>query len=410
MKKAVLERFLRYVAVDTQSVHDSETYPSSLKQLVLARMLTEELKELGIKDVNIDEYGYVTAKIPANVTRDIPAIGFIAHYDTAADFSGENVRPKITENYDGNDIYLDYENNIVLSPADFPELKGYVGQTLITTDGSTLLGADDKAGIAEIMTAVDYLLKHPEIEHGPLCIGFTPDEEVGCGTKYFDVEKFGAKYAYTVDGGELGSIEFENFNGAGAKITIKGRNVHPGSAKQKMINSVIVGIELCDMLPAFDRPVNTQDYEGFFHVTDFNGTVEETVIDIIIRDHDRDLFEQKKEYLRKTVEFIAQKYPKAEINLDLKDSYFNMREKIEPVYHIVETAQQAMRDLDIVPITVPIRGGTDGARLSFMGLPCPNLFTGGHNYHGRFEFVVLDSMEKSVQVVLQIIKAYGTGK
>lgn len=405
MKQAVLEKFLRYVAIDTRSEHDSETYPSTSKQLVLARMLTEELKALGIKDVNIDEYGYVTAKIPANVSADIPAIGLIAHYDTA-DFNSENVKPKFTENYDGGDIYLDYENNIVLSPNDFPELKDYIGQTIITTDGSTLLGADDKAGIAEIMTAIEYLLSHPELKHGPLCIGFTPDEEVGAGTKFFDVEKFGAKYGYTVDGGEVGAIEYENFNGAGAKIVIKGRNVHPGSAKQKMINSIIVGMELCDMLPAFERPVNTENYEGFFHITDFNGAVEETVINIIIRDHDRDLFEQKKEYMRKTVEFIAQKYPKAEISLDLKDSYFNMREKIEPVFQVVEIAQQAMRDLGISPITVPIRGGTDGARLSFMGLPCPNIFTGGHNFHGRYEFIPLESMEKAVRVVLQIIKAY----
>ena len=406
MKSNVLEKFLRYVSVDTRSEHDSASYPSTAKQLVLARMLRDELQGMGIEQVDLDEHGYVTAKIPANTSGDIPAIGFVAHYDTSPDMSGENVRPKITDNYDGGDIVLDADNAVVLSPADFPELHAYLGKTIISTDGTTLLGADDKAGIAEIMSAVEQLLANPEIKHGPICIGFTPDEEVGTGTKYFDVERFGAKYAYTVDGGELGSMEYEKFNAAGAKITIKGRNVHPGSAKHKMINAALIAVEVCNMLPTFDKPEYTEYYEGFYHVMDLSGTVEQAEVQMIIRDHDRAIFEGRKQYVERIVDFLRQKHSKADITCEIKDNYYNMREKIEPVFEVVDIAKRAMHDLDIEPVVVPIRGGTDGARLSFMGLPCPNLFTGGHNYHGRYEYVVLESMEKSVEVILQIIKRY----
>lgn len=406
MKEAVLKRFLRYAMVDTRSEFESETYPSTLKQLKLAEMLRDELTELGVSQVELDQYGYVTAKIPANCETNAPVLGFLAHYDTSPDLSGENVRPKIVENYDGGDIILDQAGNYILSPADFPELVNYKGQTLITTDGSTLLGADDKAGIAEIMTALDYLRQHPEIKHGPLCIGFTPDEEVASGTKYFDVAKFGAEIGYTLDESGIGSIDYENFNAASATIEIKGRNVHPGTAKHKMINASLIGIELNEMLPVFDRPMFTDGYEGFYHLTDFRGNVEEATLDYLIREHDREKFEQRKAIMRQAVNFLTVKHPKAEIHCEINDSYYNMREKIEPVAHVITKAEQAMRDVGITPVTIPIRGGTDGARLSFKGLPCPNLFAGYHNAHGRYEYIPLESMEKAVQVIIRLAELY----
>lgn len=404
MRKAVLKRFLNYAVVDTRSEFGKETYPSTLKQLKLAEMLRDELIEMGASQVELDQYGYVTAKIPANFETNAPAIGFLAHYDTSPDLSDENVRPQIVENYDGREIILDEAGNYILSPTDFPELLNYKGQTLITTDGSTLLGADDKAGIAEIMTAIEYFLKHPQIKHGPLCIGFTPDEEIGDGTKYFDVAKFGAEIAYTIDGEGIGSIDYENFNATSVAIIIKGRNIHPGASKNKMINASLIGIELNEMLPVFDRPMFTEGYEGFYHLTDFTGSVEEAVLKYIIREHDREKFEQRKMIMQQAVNFLKMKYPKAEIHCEINDSYYNMREKIEPVLHIIEKAEQAMRDVGVSPVTVPIRGGTDGARLSFRGLPCPNIFIGCHNAHGRYEYIPLESMEKAVQTIIQLIE------
>lgn len=406
MREAVLKRFLRYAAVDTRSDHESETYPSTLKQLKLAEMLRDELIEMGASQVELDQYGYVTAKIPANFETDAPGVGLLAHYDTSPDLSDENVRPKIVENYDGKDIVLDEAGKYILSPQDFPELVNYKGQTLITTDGNTLLGADDKAGIAEILAAVEYFLQHPQIKHGPLCIGFTPDEEVGDGTKYFDVAKFGAEIGYTIDGSGIGSIDYENFNAASATLVIKGRNVHPGDSKNKMINASLIGIELNEMLPVFDRPMFTEGYEGFYHLTDFVGNVEEAVLKYIIREHDREKFEQRKIFMQQAADFIKVKYPKAEINCEINDSYYNMREKIELVPHVVVKAEQAMRDIGISPVTIPIRGGTDGARLSFMGLPCPNLFAGYHNAHGRYEYIPLESMEKATQIIVRLIELY----
>lgn len=406
MRETVLKRFLRYAAIDTRSEAGSDTYPSTLKQLKLAELLRDELIELGASQVELDQHGYVTAKIPANAVADATAIGFLAHYDTSPDLSDENVKPKIVENYDGGDIVLDEAGKYILSPVDFPELVSYKGQTLITTDGSTLLGADDKAGIAEIMTAAEYFLQHPEIKHGPLCIGFTPDEEVGDGTKYFDVAKFGADIGYTIDGGEIGSLNYENFNAASANIVIKGRNVHPGSAKNKMISALLIAIELNELLPVFDRPMFTEDYEGFYHLTDFKGSVEEAELDYIVREHDWKKFEQRKVIMQQAVNFMKIKYPKAEIHCKITDSYYNMREKIEPVAHIVVKAEQAMRDMGIIPVTAPIRGGTDGSLLSFKGLPCPNLFTGGHNAHGRYEYIPLESMEKAVQTLIRLVELY----
>jgi tripeptide aminopeptidase len=406
MKDAVLKRFLRYVAVDTRSEYESETYPSTLKQLKLAEMLRDELIEIGASQVELDQHGYVTAKIPGNFETNAPTIGFLAHYDTSPDLSDENVRPKIVENYDGKDVVLDEAGNYILSPQDFPELLNYKGQTLITTDGNTLLGADDKAGIAEIITAIEYLLQHPKLKHGPLCIGFTPDEEIGDGTKYFDVAKFGAEIGYTIDESGFGSVNYENFNAASVNIVIKGRNVHPGSAKHKMISALLIGIELNEMLPMFDRPMFTDGYEGFYHLTDFRGSVEDAVLNYLIREHDQKKFEQRKILMQQAADFLKIKYPKAEIHCEITDSYYNMREKIEPVVHIVEKAEQAMRDTDIIPVTIPIRGGTDGARLSFEGLPCPNLFAGYHNAHGRYEYIPLESMEKAVQTIIRLIELY----
>ncbi|MGC9375420.1 MAG: peptidase T [Bacteroidales bacterium] len=404
MKDIILNRFLRYIQIDTQSDENSKTYPSTQKQLDLARLLEKELKNLGLAEVELDNYGYVTATLPSNIKKDIPVIGFFAHMDTAPDISGKDVKPQIFDNYDGKDISINKELNVCLSVKDFPELKNYTGQTIITASGDTLLGADDKAGIAEIMTAIETLINNPEIKHGTIKVAFTPDEEIGKGVDHFDVQKFGADYAYTLDGGPLGELEYENFNAASAKIKIQGRNIHPGYARGKMINAILVAAEMNDMLPLEQRPELTQDYEGFFHIIRFNGTVENAEIQYIIRDHNQQQFEHKKEIIKNIVALTNQKYNEEVATLELKDQYYNMRKKIEPVMHVVENAKQAMLDLEITPDVKPIRGGTDGARLSYMGLPCPNLFTGGHNYHGKYEFIPLESMEKAVKVMLKIIE------
>ncbi len=404
---ALLERFLRYVKIDTESDESSETCPSTAKQWDLANLLVDEMKEMGLADVSIDEKGYVMGTVPATTTKaGVPTIGFIAHYDTTPQFTGANVKPQLVENYNGGDILLNEKENIVLSPKDFPKLANYVGKTLITTDGTTLLGADDKAGIAEILTAADYLLKNPEIEHGKIRIGFTPDEEIGRGADFFDVEKFGADFAYTLDGGEEGELEYENFNAAGATLTIQGRSVHPGAAKNKLVNSQLVGMELNQMLPIEQRPEYTEGYEGFFMLYKMNGDIDKTEMVYIIRDHDRDKFEAKKKLMQDTVDFINQKYGEGTVKLDMKDQYYNMREKVEPVKYIVDEAETVMKELDIEPIIKPIRGGTDGSRLSYMGLPTPNLFTGGHNYHGRYEYAVVETMEKSVKVIVKIAERF----
>ena len=401
----VTDKFLRYVAVETTSDENGTTHPSSLKELDLSRMLVAEMKAMGIADASLDENGYVMGTIPSNLGREVPALGFIAHVDTAPDASGKDIKPQIIKNYDGTDIPLKGVPGLALRVADFPEMLDYKGQTLITTDGTTLLGADDKAGVAEIMTAAEYLLTHPEVKHGTLKIGFTPDEEIGCGVDFFDVKKFAADYAYTMDGGALGELEYENFNAAGVKIRIQGCNIHPGYAKGKMVNAMLVGMELASMLPAAQRPEHTQDYEGFFHLTGFNGTVEEASMSYIVRDHDRMLFEQKKALMQEVVAFINKKYGDI-VTLEMKDQYYNMREMVEPHFHVVEKAIKAMEMAGIKPKVQPIRGGTDGARLSFMGLPCPNIFAGGHNFHGKLEFVPVESMEKAVQVILNLVSLF----
>ncbi|MBE6225419.1 MAG: peptidase T [Bacteroidales bacterium] len=401
----ILDKFLRYVAVETTSNDESDSQPSSACQLDLLRMLADELNAMGVK-ATLDEWGYVMATIPSNIDKDVPAVGFIAHVDTAPDASGKDIKPQIIENYNGEDIVLNASLGIKLPVADFPEIKQYVGQTLITTDGTTLLGADDKAGVAEIMSAVEYIVEHPEFKHGEIKIGFTPDEEIGRGVDKFDVEKFGAKYAYTMDGGQIGELEYENFNAAGAKIHIQGRNVHPGYAKDKMINAIIIAMELNGMLPVQQRPEFTAGYEGFFHVTGINGAVEQATVSYIIRDHSMEKFEQKKSLMKDVVAFINAKYGEGTATLDMKDQYYNMREQVEPHYHIVEKAMKAMEMAGIRPQVQPIRGGTDGARLSFMGLPCPNIFAGGHNFHGKLEYLPLQSMEKASEVVLNIIRLY----
>lgn len=398
----VVERFLRYVRIDTQSDENSQTCPSTKKQFELARLLVKELEELGLYKVTLDTNGYLMATLPANSDKELPVVGFIAHMDTSPDMIGKDVKPRIIENYDGGKVPLNEKDNIFLSPDDFPELKNYTGQTLITTDGTTLLGADDKAGVAEILTAMQYLKNHPDIIHGTIKIGFTPDEEIGRGADLFDVKKFGADFAYTLDGGEIGELEYENFNAALATITVSGRNVHPGTAKDKMVNSIHLAKELDFLLPAFQRPEHTEKYEGFFHLIDFEGDVEETTFRYIVRDHDRVKFEEKKQFLTKSVDLLNLKHGDGRFKLDLKDQYYNMKEKIEPVLHIVETAKMAMEEVGVVPIIKPIRGGTDGARLSFMGLPTPNIFTGGHNYHGRYEYIPVESMQKAVEVIVKI--------
>jgi tripeptide aminopeptidase len=385
---------------------DSQTYPSTAKQFDLAKVLQKELQELGLKDISLDEHCYIMATLPANTTKKIPAIGFIAHMDTSPDMSGANVNPQIIQNYDGKDIVLNKAKNIVLNIKEFPELPEYKGQTLITTDGNTLLGADDKAGIAEIMTAAKYLIDHPEIKHGDIRIGFTPDEEIGRGVDKFDVQKFNAEFAYTLDGGGIGELEYENFNAAHAKVIFNGQNIHPGYAKDKMINALLLAMEFNGMLPVNERPEFTQDYEGFYHLIKMEGTVENASIQYIIRDHNRAKFEAKKVFIKQVVDFMNLKYRENTVVLELKDQYFNMREQVEKTIHIVENAQRAIEESGIVPKVVPIRGGTDGARLSFMGLPCPNIFAGGHNFHGKMEYVPLESMVKAVEVILKIVDIY----
>lgn len=400
----LLDKFLRYVAVETTSDENSETQPSSMRQFDLLKMLQKELQEMGIK-ADLDEYGYVMATIPSNVDSDIPAIGFIAHVDTSPDASGKDVKPQIIENYGGGDILLNAEKELYLKVSEFPEMQQYVGKTMITTDGTTLLGADDKGGVAAIMYAAQYIMEHPEFKHGEIKIGFTPDEEIGRGVAKFDVKKFGAKYAYTIDGGEIGELEYENFNAAAARIHIQGSNIHPGYGKDKMVNSMLIAMELNAMLPVEQRPAYTQDYEGFFHLTDINGTVEETTMGYIIRDHDRAKFEAKKELMTSIVEFLNKKYGDV-VKLELKHQYYNMRQEVEPHYFIVEKAIKAIEMAGIKPKVQPIRGGTDGANLSFMGLPCPNIFAGGHNFHGKWEYVPLESMEKASEVILNIVKLF----
>ena len=401
----ILDRFLRYVSVDTQSDENSESQPSSAKQLDLLRMLRDELTAMGV-EATLDEYGYVMAKLPSNIDRKVPAVGFIAHVDTSPDASGANVRPQIIENYDGGDIALKGVPGLFLKPSEFPELLGHKGETIITTDGTTLLGADDKAGVAEIMNAVQYMVEHPEFKHGEIRIGFTPDEEIGRGVVKFDVKKFGAEYAYTMDGGEVGELEFENFNAASAKIHIQGRNVHPGYAKGKMKNAILIGMELNSLLPVQQRPEFTEGYEGFFHIISFKGSVEEADFGYIIRDHDRAKFEEKKEVIGKCVAFINEKYGEGTASLEVKDQYYNMRQQVEPYYFIVEKAVKAMEMEGIKARIQPIRGGTDGANLSFKGLPCPNIFAGGLNFHGKMEFAPLESIEKASRVVLNIISLF----
>ena len=401
----ILDRFLRYVAIDTQSDENSESQPSAAKELDLLKLLCKELNDMGV-EATLDEYGYVMGTIPSNIDKKVPAIGFIAHVDTSPDASGKDVKPQIISNYDGGDIELKGMPGLALKPSEFPELLNHKGETLITTDGTTLLGADDKAGVAEIMNAVQYIVEHPEFKHGEIKIGFTPDEEIGRGVVKFDVKRFGADYAYTMDGGEIGELEFENFNAASAKIHIQGRNVHPGYAKDKMKNAIIIGMELNDLLPVGQRPELTEGYDGFFHIISFNGTVEEANFGYIIRDHDRKKFEDKKELIRKCVDFINMKYGEGTATLEVKDQYYNMREQVEPYYFIVEKAIKAMEMADIKPNIQPIRGGTDGANLSFKGLPCPNIFAGGLNFHGKMEFATLENIEKASQVVLNIIKLY----
>lgn len=401
----ILDRFLRYVSVDTQSDENSESQPSSAKQLNLLKMLRDELNALGV-EASLDEYGYVMGTVPSNIDRKVPVIGFIAHVDTSPDASGADIHPQIIGNYDGGDIALKGVPGLFLKPSEFPELLAHKGETLISTDGTTLLGADDKAGVAEIMNAVQYMVEHPEFKHGEIKIGFTPDEEIGRGVAKFDVKRFGAEYAYTMDGGEVGELEFENFNAASAKIHIQGRNVHPGYAKEKMKNAILIGMELNTLLPVQQRPEFTEGYEGFFHIISFKGSVEEADFGYIIRDHDRTKFEQKKETMRKCVEFINERYGEGTAVLELKDQYYNMRAQVEPYYFIVEKAVKAMEMEGITPRIQPIRGGTDGANLSFMGLPCPNIFAGGLNFHGKMEFVPLESIEKASKVVLNIISLY----
>ena len=399
---ALVERFLKYVSFDTQSSEETRITPSTPGQMVFAKYLKEELESLGLEDITLDEHGYLFATLPANIDKPVPTIGFIAHMDTSPDMSGKDVSPRIVQNYDGSDIVLCAEENVVLSPSQFPELLDHKGEDLIVTNGKTLLGADDKAGIAEIVSAIVYLKEHPEIKHGKIRIGFNPDEEIGLGAHKFDVEKFGCDWAYTMDGGEVGELEFENFNAASAKITFKGRNVHPGYAKNKMINSIRVANRFCAMLPAHETPEHTEGYEGFYHLISFNGDVEQTTVAYIIRDHDRARFESRKKKIERFVSEINAEYGEGTATLELRDQYYNMREKIEPVMHIIDTAFAAMEAVGVKPNVKPIRGGTDGAQLSFKGLPCPNIFAGGLNFHGRYEFAPIQNMEKAMKVIVKI--------
>ena len=398
----LVERFLKYVSFDTQSSEESGVTPSTDKQMVFARFLRTELEQLGLEEIELDEHGYLYATLPANTDKPVPIVGFIAHMDTSPDCSGANVNPRIVENYDGSDIVLCAEEGIILSPAQFPELLEHKGEDLIVTDGKTLLGADDKAGIAEIVSAIAWLKEHPEVKHGRIRVGFNPDEEIGLGAHKFDVAKFGCEFAYTMDGSEVGELEFENFNAAGAKFTVKGRNVHPGYAKGKMINSMLVANYLMSLLPADETPATTEGYEGFYHLVGLQGEVEQTTLSYIIRDHDRARFEERKRVMQSLVEQVNAHYGEQLVSLDMKDQYYNMREKIEPVMYVVDIAKQAMEAAGINPKVKAIRGGTDGAQLSFKGLPCPNIFAGGLNFHGRYEFVPIQSMEKAMQVVVKI--------
>lgn len=402
----IIDRFISYVTIDTESDASSDTTPSTAKQWDLANKLAEELKAIGMEDVTIDKHSYVMATLPSNVDHEVPVIGFVSHFDTTPDFTGANVKPQIVPNYDGGDIVLNKELNIVLSPSYFKDMLQYKGQTLITTDGTTLLGADDKAGITEIVTAMEYMIQHPEIKHGKIRVCFTPDEEIGRGADLFDVEKFGAEWAYTMDGSQIGELEYENFNAAAAKITFKGISVHPGYAKGKMINSMLLANKFISKLPKEEVPEKTKGYEGFFHVVGLSGSIEETTLNVIIRDHDRNLFEKRKKQIHKIADKINKKFEKqfgGDVAIaEVKDYYYNMKEMVEPVMHIVDIAEKAMRDLGIEPIIKPIRGGTDGSRLSYMGLPCPNIFAGGHNFHGKYEYVPVESMQRAVEVIVKI--------
>ena len=398
----LVERFLKYVSFDTQSNDESGVTPSTDKQMVFARYLKTELEELGLEDIELDENGYLYATLPANIDKTVPTVGFIAHMDTSPDCSGANVNPRIVEKYDGSDIVLCAEEGIVLSPNQFPELLDHKGEDIIVTDGKTLLGADDKAGIAEIVSAIAWLKEHPEVKHGRIRVGFNPDEEIGLGAHKFDVEKFGCEFAYTMDGSEVGELEFENFNAAGAKFTVKGRNVHPGYAKGKMVNSMLVANYLMSLLPANETPATTEGYEGFYHLVGLQGEVELTTLSYIIRDHDRNRFEERKQFMQSLVEKVNAHYGEQLVTLDMKDQYYNMREKIEPVMYVIDIAKQAMESAGVTPVVKAIRGGTDGAQLSFKGLPCPNIFAGGLNFHGRYEFAPIQSMEKAMQVVVKI--------
>lgn len=399
----LFERFIQYIKINTRSDENSKACPSTPGQLELANLLAGEMRIMGLQDVTIDDNGYVMAALPANTPKNIPVIGFLAHLDTSPEVRSDHVSPQIVE-YLGNAIELNKTEGIRLSSAEYPALNDYIGQKLIVTDGTTLLGSDDKAGIAEIMTAMEFLVKHPEIKHGQVRIAFTPDEEIGRGADKFDVKRFSADFAYTVDGGGLGEIEYENFNAARAKISIQGLNVHPGTAKNKMKNSMVIAMELASMLPAFEVPENTEAYEGFYHLTNISGTVESTSIDYIIRDHDRTAFNKKKDLLSKIADHLNLKYGAATVRLIMTDQYYNMKEKIEPVMHIVDLAKKAITACGVIPKVIPIRGGTDGSRLSFMGLPCPNLFSGGHNFHSRFEFIPMRSMEKAVETIVKIVE------
>lgn len=398
----VTDRFLRYARIYTTSDPNSKTFPSTSRQLDIADQLAGELREIGLSEVTLDEFGYVTATLHSNMDHPVPVIGFISHMDTSPDYSGENVNPQLVKNYKGQDLILDAEQKVILSTDEFPELLKYIGQDIITTDGKTLLGADDKAGIAEIITAMDYLIRHPEINHGKIRICFTPDEEVGQGTRHFDVKQFGADFAYTLDGGEIGELEYENFNAASAKISVKGRSVHPGSAKNTMINSILVATQIIQTLPSDQRPEHTEGHEGFFHLTSFEGNVSLSKLEYIIRDHDLAKFEVKKNLLREICSLINLQYGQGTVTLKIADQYYNMKQKVEPVKYIVDLAEKAIKDVGVTPIIKAIRGGTDGAQLSWKGLPCPNIFAGGHNFHGPYEFVPIQSMQKAVEVIVRI--------
>ena len=398
----LINRFTRYVTIDTESDPTSDTTPSTKKQWDLANVLVKELKEIGMEEVTIDDHAYIMATLPSNLDIEVPTVGFISHFDTSPDFTGANVRPQIVKNYDGGEIILNEKEGIVLSPKDFDDLLFYKGKTLITTDGTSLLGADDKAGIAEIVSAMEYLIQHPEIKHGKIRVGFTPDEEIGRGAHKFDVQKFGADWAYTMDGSQIGELEYENFNAAGAVVTIQGKIVHPGYAKGKMINSMYLATDYINSLPRMETPEHTEGRQGFFHLHQIKGTVDRTILQYIIRDHDREHFEARKSMMQELANELNAQYGTDRISVEIKDQYFNMREKIEPVMHIVSIAEEAMKKAGVKPIIKPIRGGTDGSQLSFMGLPCPNIFAGGHNFHGRFEYVPVESMQKAIEVIVNI--------